>query len=65
MFCGWSFRIILGCKCIGETGGRKQGFVNVTRSSSRSVVAALLAAELLKRFLLWGSRNVERNYSKY
>ena len=45
------------------------GFVNVTRSSSRSVVptAAVLAAELLKRttppLLLWGSRNVERNYS--
>ena len=44
------------------------GFVNVTRSSSRSVVptAAVLAAELLKRttpLLLWGSRNVERSYN--
>ena len=44
--------------------------VNVSRNSSRSVVptAAVLAAELLKRtapLLLWGSRNVERNYSKH
>ena len=42
--------------------------VNVSRISSRSVVptAAVLAAELLKRTApprLWGSRNVERNYS--
>ena len=45
------------------------GIVNVSRNSSRSVVptAAVLAAELLKRatppHLLWGSQNVERNYS--
>ena len=43
------------------------GVMNVSRNSSRSVVptAAVLAAELLKRstpLLLWGSRNVERNY---
>ena len=38
------------------------GIVNVSRNSSRSVVptAAVLAQSCL---LLWGSRNVERNYS--